>query len=133
MTEAEARKPGIRARARYLFDSAMSRGTGIVILWLGAITVGLVFVAALVLTVFRIGVNEDKTPSLLERFWQSLLRILDPGTFSGDAGWPLRVTMLLVTLLGRLRPRVEVRVAHLHERDPGPRASAPASPRSSAP
>src|SRR5918994_1390458 len=102
MTEAEARKPGIRARARYLFDSAMSRGTGIVILWLGAITVGLVFVAALVLTVFRIGINEDKTPSLLERFWQSLLRILDPGTFSGDAGWPLRVTMLLVTLLGVL-------------------------------
>src|ERR687897_250352 len=102
MTEAEARKPGIRARARYLFDSAMSRGTGIVILWLGAITVGLVFVASLVLTVFGIGINEEKTPSLLERFWQSLLRILDPGTFSGDAGWPLRVTMLLVTLLGVL-------------------------------
>lgn len=98
----EARKPGIRARVRYLFDSAMSRGTGIVILWLGAITVGLVFVASLVLTVFRIGINEEKTPSLLERFWQSLLRILDPGTFSGDAGWPLRVTMLLVTLLGVL-------------------------------
>ncbi len=53
------------------------------------------FVAALVLTVFGVGINEDKTPSLLERFWQSLLRILDPGTFSGDTGWPLRITMLL--------------------------------------
>jgi ion channel POLLUX/CASTOR len=102
MTEAEARKPGIRARLRYRFDSAMSRGIGIVILWLAGITVGLVFVAALVLTVFGVGINEDKTPSLLERFWQSLLRILDPGTFSGDAGWPLRITMLLVTLLGVL-------------------------------
>jgi voltage-gated potassium channel Kch len=102
MTQAQPRRIGVLARLRYRFDTAMSRGTGIVILWLAAITFGLVFVAALVLTVFGIGLNEDKTPSLLERFWQSLLRILDPGTFSGDAGWPLRITMLLVTLLGVL-------------------------------
>ncbi len=102
MTTARPRKAGVRARVRYRFDSAMSRGTGVVILWLGAITVGLVFVASLVLTLFRIGVNEDRHPSVLERFWQSLLRILDPGTFSGDAGWPLRITMLAVTLLGVL-------------------------------
>jgi ion channel POLLUX/CASTOR len=102
MTAPRPRKPGIVARLRYRFDNAMSRGIGIIILWLAGITVGLVFVAALVLTVFGVGINEDKTPSLLERFWQSLLRILDPGTFSGDAGWPLRVTMLLVTLLGVL-------------------------------
>jgi voltage-gated potassium channel Kch len=102
MTQTQPRRIGLVARLRYRFDTAMSRGTGIVILWLAAITFGLVFVAALVLTVFAIGVNEDKTPSLLERFWQSLLRILDPGTFSGDAGWPLRITMLLVTLLGVL-------------------------------
>jgi voltage-gated potassium channel Kch len=102
MTQTQPRRTGLVARLRYRFDTAMSRGTGIVILWLAAITFGLVFVAALVLTVFAIGVNEDKTPSLLERFWQSLLRILDPGTFSGDAGWPLRITMLLVTLLGVL-------------------------------
>jgi Castor and Pollux, part of voltage-gated ion channel/Calcium-activated potassium channel slowpoke-like RCK domain len=102
MTTAQKHKPGIVARLRYRFDTAMSRGTGIIILWLAAFTVGLVFVAALVLTIFGIGINADKTPSLLERFWQSLLRILDPGTFSGDAGWPLRITMLLVTLLGVL-------------------------------
>jgi len=102
MTQTQPRRIGVVARLRYRFDTAMSRGTGIVILWLAGITFGLVFVAALVLTVFGIGVNEDKTPSLLERFWQSLLRILDPGTFSGDAGWPLRITMLLVTLLGVL-------------------------------
>lgn len=102
MSKAGSRKGGLRARARYRFDTLMSRGTGIVILWLGAITVGLVFLAALVLTIFRIDFNEDKAPSLLERFWQSLLRILDPGVFSADAGWPLRITMLLVTLLGVL-------------------------------
>jgi ion channel POLLUX/CASTOR len=102
MTGPQPHRPSFRARLRYRFDNAMSRGIGIIILWLAGITVGLVFVAALVLTVFGVGINEDKTPSLLERFWQSLLRILDPGTFSGDAGWPLRVTMLLVTLLGVL-------------------------------
>jgi voltage-gated potassium channel Kch len=102
MTQAQPRRIGLVARLRYRFDTVMSRGTGIVILWLAGITFGLVFVAALVLTIFGIGINEDKTPSLLERFWQSLLRILDPGTFSGDAGWPLRITMLLVTLLGVL-------------------------------
>jgi ion channel POLLUX/CASTOR len=102
MTEASPRKVGLRARARYRFDAVMSRGVGVVILWLAGITVGLVFLAALVLTVFRIGINEDENPSLLEAFWQALLRILDPGTFSGDAGWPLRITTLLVTLLGVL-------------------------------
>jgi hypothetical protein len=102
MTQTQPRKIGVVARLRYRFDTVMSRGTGIVILWLAGITFGLVFIAALVLTIFGIGVNEDKMPTLLERFWQSLLRILDPGTFSGDTGWPLRITMLLVTLLGVL-------------------------------
>jgi voltage-gated potassium channel Kch len=102
MTEASPRKLGVRARLRYLFDTVMSRGTGIVIVWLAGITVGLVFLAALVLTIFRIGIDGNEDPSLLEAFWQSLLRILDPGTFAGDAGWPLRITTLLVTLLGVL-------------------------------
>jgi ion channel POLLUX/CASTOR len=102
MTENTPRKAGVGARARYLFDTVMSRGVGIVILWLAVITVGLVFVAALILTIFRIGIDGDQDVSLLESFWQSLLRILDPGTFSGDAGWPLRITMLFVTLLGVL-------------------------------
>lgn len=102
MSQTQTRKVGLRARARYRFDSLMSRGTGVVILWLGALTVALVFLAALVLTIFGVGVNEEKDPSLLEAFWQSLLRILDPGTFSGDTGWPLRITTLLVTLLGVL-------------------------------
>jgi ion channel POLLUX/CASTOR len=102
MTQPHARRVGLGARARYRFDIVMSRGPGIVILWLAGITVALVFLAALVLTIFGIGVNAGEDPSLLEAFWQSLLRILDPGTFSGDTGWPLRITMLLVTLLGVL-------------------------------
>ncbi len=102
MTTTAARKIGLGARFRYRFDSAMSRGPAVIILWLAVATVGFVFLIAVVLTIFGVGINEDANPTLLERFWQSFLRILDPGTFSGDAGWPLRVAMLIVTLLGVL-------------------------------
>ncbi|HEY6415845.1 MAG TPA: hypothetical protein VIX41_06395, partial [Acidimicrobiales bacterium] len=60
MTAVPPQKAGLGARARYLFDTVMSRGVGIVILWLAVITVGLVFVAALVLTIFRIGIDGDQ-------------------------------------------------------------------------
>lgn len=93
-------RPSFAARARYRFDSAISRGTGRVILWLTAATLALVFVASLIVTILDVGINADEDPSLVESFWQSLLRILDPGTFSGDRGWPLRITTLAVTLLG---------------------------------
>ncbi|MGQ0805634.1 MAG: CASTOR/POLLUX-related putative ion channel [Actinomycetota bacterium] len=92
--------PSLRARFRYRFDSAIAQGTGRIILWMAVMTIALVFVAAVILTIFDVGVNDDTNPTLLERFWQAFLRILDPGTFSGDEGWPLRVTTLLVTLLG---------------------------------
>ncbi len=99
-TKKSSPRPPLRARFRYRFDSAIAQGTGRIILWLAALTIALVFVASVILTMFHIGINEDKHPTLLERFWQAFLRILDPGTFSGDSGWPLRVTTLLVTLLG---------------------------------
>lgn len=102
MTSPTTATPGIRARIRYRFDSAMSRGPAVIILWLFAATIAFVFLVALVLTIFGVGINEDADPTLMERFWQSFLRILDPGTFSGDSGWPLRIAMLLVTLLGVL-------------------------------
>jgi voltage-gated potassium channel Kch len=95
-------RAGLAQRLRYRFDSAMSRGPAVIILWLAVVTVGFVFLVAVVLTVFGVGINEDTDPTLLERFWQSFLRILDPGTFSDDAGWPLRIAMLIVTLLGVL-------------------------------
>ena len=95
-----APRPSLRSRFRYRLDSAIAQGTGRIILWMAALTVALVFVAAVVLTILDVGINEDETPTLLERFWQAFLRILDPGTFSGDAGWALRITTLLVTLLG---------------------------------
>jgi len=95
-----AHQPTRRARLRYRFDAAIAHGTGRIILWLAALTLGLVFVAAVILTIFDIDVGDERSSTLLERFWQSFLRILDPGTFSDDTGWPLRITTLFVTLLG---------------------------------
>ena len=80
------RRAGLGSRLRYRFDTTMSHGPGVIILWLFAATVAFVFLVAVVLTIFGVGVNEDTDPTLLERFWQAFLRILDPGTFSGDSG-----------------------------------------------
>jgi voltage-gated potassium channel Kch len=87
-------------RIRYRFDTTISRGTVPVIGYLALLTFALVFSAALVLAITGTAINEDEQPGLGEAFWQSLLRILDPGTFSGDNGWFLRVVMLIVTLIG---------------------------------
>src|SRR5688500_14534522 len=86
-------------KLRYRFDNTISRGTLPVIGYLALLTFVLVFSAAFILAITGTEINEENT-SLLEAFWQSLLRILDPGTFSGDNGWFLRVVMLLVTLFG---------------------------------
>ncbi len=87
-------------RVRYRFDNTIARGTLPVIGYLAVLTIGLVLFAAFVLAITGTAINEDKHPGLGEAFWQSLLRILDPGTFSGDNGWFLRVVMLVVTLIG---------------------------------
>jgi voltage-gated potassium channel Kch len=87
-------------KVRYRFDTTISRGTLPVIGYLALLTFALVFVAALVLAVTRTAINGERHPGIGEAFWQSLLRILDPGTFSGDNGWFLRIVMLVVTLIG---------------------------------
>jgi ion channel POLLUX/CASTOR len=87
-------------RVRYRFDNTISRGTLPVIGYLALITFALVFGAALILAITGTAINEDTHPGLGEAFWQSLLRILDPGTFSGDNGWFLRIVMLIVTIIG---------------------------------
>ena len=39
-------------------------------------------------------------PGLPRDLLQTMLRILDPGTFSGDAGWGLRLVTFIVTIFG---------------------------------
>jgi voltage-gated potassium channel Kch len=90
----------VAQKVRYRFDNTISRGTLPVIGYLALLTFALVFTAALVLTITGTAVTGNKDAGIAETFWQSLLRILDPGTFSGDNGWFLRIVMLTVTLIG---------------------------------
>lgn len=90
------------ARLRYRFDLALSRGPSVVVGWLGLLTLAIILVTALVMTIFRLsGVNggEDALGPL-EAFWQSLLRVVDAGTFAGDQGWVTRLVGLLITIAG---------------------------------
>ncbi|HKA94555.1 MAG TPA: hypothetical protein VKE97_12185 [Acidimicrobiia bacterium] len=97
---ARGRKVTAGDRLRYRIDNAFSRGTRVVIVWLAAITAAIVVAAAVILTVFRAAVNDDKHVGVIEAFWQSLLRVIDPGTMASDTGWLLRIVALLVTLSG---------------------------------
>ena len=89
------------ARLRYRFDIALSKGPSVVISWLGVLTVAIIVFAAAVLTVFRVaGVNGGKRLGIAEAFWQSLLRVIDGGSFAADAGWTARIIGLVITLAG---------------------------------
>ena len=100
------RKPAVagagwRSRLRYRFDLALSRGPVVVIGWLGVLTVLVFVVAGVLLSVLGLtGVDGGERLGLAEGTWQALLRTLDPGTFSGDTGWPTRLVTLAVTLAG---------------------------------
>lgn len=101
MTTRPKQRHSLKTKFRYRFDAALSRGPAVVIAWLGLITLAIVIVSSLILTIFSLdGVHGDPRVGFWEDFWQSILRLLDPGTFSGDAGWFTRVVMLLVTLSG---------------------------------
>ncbi len=89
------------ARLRYWFDGALSRGPSVVIGWLGLLTLAVVLVSALIITVLQVtGINGGGELGFAEAFWQSMLRIVDAGTFAADSGWPTRLLGLLVTLAG---------------------------------
>lgn len=90
----------LRRRIRYRFDNAISRGTLPVIIWLLWATIVAVGLGALVLTLTGADIGDSRDPGFFETYYQTLLRILDPGTFSGDAGWGLRLVTFVVTLFG---------------------------------
>jgi Trk K+ transport system NAD-binding subunit len=87
-------------QVRYRFDNTISRGTLPVILWLLWATIVVVGVGALALTLFGVDYGAETDSGFFETYYQTMLRILDPGTFSGDAGWGLRLVTFVVTIFG---------------------------------
>ncbi len=91
----------INARLRYKFDTALSRGPSVVITWLGLVTLALIVLTALILTAFRLtGIGGGERLGVFEAMWQSMLRVVDAGSFAGDTGWPTRLVALAITIAG---------------------------------
>src|SRR6185295_3483212 len=93
-------RTGFAHRLRYAFDNSMSRGAIALIGYLGLVSVGLIFLFALIVVLFHIAPAGGDQPGFLEAAWLSLMRTLDSGTMGGDEGWSFRVAMLGVTLGG---------------------------------
>ena len=87
-------------KLRYAFDNTMSKGPIALIIWLAIISILVIILAAFVLMITGINQQEEEGLNFMEAAWQSLMRTLDAGTMGGDAGWPFRIIMLLVTIGG---------------------------------
>ncbi|MEA2057714.1 MAG: hypothetical protein U9O63_03270 [Actinomycetota bacterium] len=123
----EERKPTSRAeslgnRVQYQFDLLLARGAWAPLLWLGVVTFLGVLLAAALLTVFGATFAGSEGSSWIEDAWQSLLRVMDPGTMAGDVGWGERMLALVITvfgiliagsLIGLIASAVEQRVAEM--------------------
>ncbi len=87
-------------RWRYHFDNVMSRGAIAMIGGLTLVTATMVTLAALFLSLTGIAGTGHASPNFIENLWISTMRAMDPGTVSGDSGWPFRLVMFSVTIGG---------------------------------
>jgi ion channel POLLUX/CASTOR len=95
------KKPPWKEKLIYKIDYMFSKGTRVMILWLGIASLLIIVLASILVVIFEIS-PQDSSESLtfIEAFWMSLMRTLDPGSMAGDQGWAFRVLMLFVTLGG---------------------------------
>ena len=95
-------KTSFKEKLRYNFDNTLSNGPIAIISWLALVTFLLVILAGLILYITGLSADpESNEPlGLVEGIWQSLMRVLDAGTVTGDEGWAFRLFMLLITIAG---------------------------------
>lgn len=98
-TTTKASKPSFKAKARYRFDNALARGPVIVILYMTAFVLLFVVVCGVIAALFSLNFNGGHE-NVGEQMYQAFLRMLDPGTFSGDTAWGLRTLTVVVTIVG---------------------------------
>lgn len=87
---------------RYRFENTLSAGPIAIIGWLGIVSLLIVVVAAAIVALLGISFDPDARDGtgFIEAAWNLLMRTFDAGTMADDAGWPLRIVALLVTLGG---------------------------------
>ncbi len=96
----------LSAKLRYSFENTLSKGPIAIIGWLALLSLAIIFVAAVLMAIFRVGYGENG--SFLENFWNSLMRTFDAGNMADDgsgdgtspANWVVRLVALFVTLGG---------------------------------
>lgn len=87
-------------RLRYRFDNAMARGPMVVILYLAALSLLVMFVTAVIAVAADLTFAGGEGEGFGEALWQAMLRTVDAGSFAGDTSWPTRLLALVVTLIG---------------------------------
>jgi ion channel POLLUX/CASTOR len=85
---------------RYRADLVWDRGTWPVLLAVGSLTLLVVVVSTVILVATNSAFTTEHERTVAERFWQSLLRVIDPGTMASDASWGPRLLSLMVTISG---------------------------------
>jgi len=95
-------KSSFKEKLRYNFDNTLSNGPIAIISWLALVTFLLVILAGLILFITGLSADPELNEplGLVEGIWQSLMRVLDAGTVTGDEGWAFRLFMLLITIAG---------------------------------
>jgi ion channel POLLUX/CASTOR len=97
----QPKKPvSLDTRVHYLFDKAMAAGPIAQIGLLAIFTIAILLSAAAAMLVFGIRPEGTEALPVAEALWMTLMHTLDAGTLAGDAGWPFRIIMGLVTLGG---------------------------------
>lgn len=98
-----SRKPSLRERLSYAFDSSLSRGPAMLIVWLGVVSVVMILVLSAIVWVAGFAPAEDGQPGpgFVAITWMALMRTLDAGTMGGDQGsWSFLLSMLAITFGG---------------------------------
>ncbi len=67
---------------------------------MGSLTLLVVIVSTVILIVTNSAFTTEHSRTVAERFWQSLLRVIDPGTIASDTSWGPRLLSLMVTISG---------------------------------
>lgn len=89
--------PPLSDRLRYAIDNAFSKGTIVLIGWLGIITAIIIFSVALFLWLFQAAPGY----SIAQLSWMGLMRAMDSGAIGGDEGsWIYLTAMMVVTVTG---------------------------------
>jgi len=111
-------------RLRYGFDNYMARGTIALIAGLGALSLVVILLAAILVVLVRAAPAGEQPLSFLDAAWASLMRTMDAGTMGGDTGWAFRIVMFAVTLggvfiistlIGVLTSGIEAKMEHLRK------------------